>query len=143
MFRQENPRIRDLAGLTPFAGCSRRQLEEVNRLSDDVSCPAGTHLMKEGAAGRECFVIAEGEAVVTIAGSEVARLGPGDIVGEMAVLDREPRSATVLATTPLRAVVMTNLQFAAVADTCPSVARRVMGTLAQRLREVQAASAAA
>jgi CRP-like cAMP-binding protein len=139
VFRQENPRIRELAELAPFDACSRRELQEIARLSDDVTCPEGTRLTREGAAGRECFVIAEGEAVVTIAGDEVARLGPGDIVGEMAVLDREPRSATVVATTPLRAVVMTNLQFAAIADLCPSVARRVMGTLAQRLRDVQAA----
>lgn len=139
MFRRENPRIAELAGLAPFSACTRRQLEEINRLSDDVWCPEGTRLIREGAAGRECFVIAEGEAVVTIGGDEVARLGPGDIVGEMALLDREPRSATVVAATPLRAVVMTNLQFAAVADLCPSVAKKVMGTLAHRLREVQAA----
>ncbi len=139
MLRRDNPRIRELGELAPFRGCSRRQLEEVARLSDNVDIPEGTPLMREGASGRECFVIAEGEAVVTIAGHDVALLGPGDIVGEMAVLDREPRCATVVATTPLRAVVMTNLQFVAVADLCPTVARRVMGTLAQRLRNVQAA----
>jgi|SRR5919108_1305800 CRP-like cAMP-binding protein len=139
MFRQGNPRLRELAQLAPFAACSRRELAEINRLSDDVECPEGTRLMREGAAGRECFVIADGEAVVTIGGEEIARLGRGDIVGEMAILDRSPRSATVVATSPLRAVVMTNLQFSAVADLCPSVARQVMGTLAQRLREVQAA----
>lgn len=139
MFRKQNPRIRQLAQLAPFAACTHRQLEEVNRLSDDIECPEGRRLMREGALGRERFVIAEGEAVVTIGGDEIARLGPGDIVGEMAALDREPRSATVVTVTPLRAVVMTNLQFAAVTDHCPSVAMQVMGTLAQRLREAQAA----
>lgn len=139
MFRSPDPRIEMLGRLAPFAGCSRRQLEDVARLSDEVELPAGTELTTEGASGRECFVIAEGEAVVRIRGREVARVGPGDIVGEMALLDRRPRSATVVADGPVRAIVMTGLQFATVADHCPNVARRVMGTLAQRLREVQAA----
>jgi CRP-like cAMP-binding protein len=139
MFRKPDPRIDTLARLEPFSACSRRQLEDIARQSDEISLRAGSELMREGTSGRECFVIAEGEAVVRIRGREVARLGPGDIVGEMALLDLRPRSATVVATEPVKAIVMTGLQFAAVADHCPSVARRVMGTLAQRLREVQAA----
>lgn len=139
MFRGSNPRIGAISRIEPFADCSRAELESVARNSDDVALREGEILMREGTTGRECFFIAEGEAVVRIDGRIVATLGPGDIVGEMAVLDHEPRSATVVATTPLRAIVMTARQFSGVADSCPSVTRRVMGTLAQRLRVVQAA----
>jgi CRP-like cAMP-binding protein len=139
MFRRSNARAHELSRLEPFTDCSYRQLETVARLTDDVDLREGQILMREDTVGTECFVIAEGEAVVRIGDDEVARLGPGDIVGEMALIDREPRTATVVATTPMRAVVMTTHQFTAVADLCPSVTRRVMTTLAQRLREVQAA----
>jgi CRP-like cAMP-binding protein len=138
MFRK-NPKVGELGRLQLFAACSRRELEEIGRLADEVSVPAGTKLTREGTGGRECFVIAEGEAVVRIKGRDVARVGPGDIVGEMSLLDREPRSATVVATQPLRVFVLTGVQFAKVADHFPSVARRVMQILAHRLREVQAA----
>ncbi len=137
--RRGNPRAKELARLAPFAGCTVPQLEDVARRSDEVERPAGWVLTVEGDVGRECFVIADGEAVVMIDGDEVATLGPGDIVGEMALLDRDRRSATVIATTPLRAVVMTGRQFDAITDRYPSVAMAVMGTLAQRLRDVQAA----
>ncbi len=139
MFRRDNPRAGAIVRLRPFAGCTHSQLETVARHSDDVDLREGQILMREGTSGRECFVIAEGEAVVRIDGEEIATVGPGDIVGEMAVLDHEPRSATVVAKTPIRAIVMTSQQFSAVADSCPSVTKQVMSTLAQRLREVQAA----
>jgi CRP-like cAMP-binding protein len=142
MFGRTNPRTAELHRLTPFAACSPKELEDVARLSDDVRLPEGTVLMREGAVGRECFVIAEGEAVVTIDGDEIAKLGPGEIVGEMSLLDRGPRSATVTAATPLKAVVMSTLQFAAITDECTSVAFEVMETLAQRLREFQSSQAA-
>lgn len=139
MLRERNPKIRDLQRLKPFEACSKRELEDIARLCDETSVPAGATLTQEGAAGRECFVIVEGEAVVRIREREVARVGPGDIVGEMSLLNREPRSATVVATEPLTVFVMTAAQFAEVAARCPSVASRVMQTLAQRLREAQAA----
>jgi CRP-like cAMP-binding protein len=80
-----------------------------------------------------------GHATVEIGGEEVATLEAGDIVGEMALLEREPRVATVTATDDVRALVLTPNGFNAVLDASPTVARRVMATLAQRLRDVQAA----
>ena len=139
MFARSNPRVGAISRLEPFAGCSPDELERVARHSDDVDLREGQILMREGTSGRECFFIAEGEAVVRIDDEVIATVGPGEVVGEMAVLDHEPRSATVVAATPIRAIVMTAQQFSAVADSCPSVAKRLMGTLAQRLREVQAA----
>ena len=93
----------------------------------------------EDEVGHECFVIISGEAVVLIEDEEVARLGPGDIVGEMALLEHDRRVATVIAATPLRALVMTIHEFNQITDRCPSVTMALMAMLSQRLRDVQAA----
>jgi CPA1 family monovalent cation:H+ antiporter len=123
-----------------FSACSSRELQVIARLVDETLVPAGTVLTRQHTPGHECFVIVEGAAVVRIGGAEVAELGPGDIVGEMALLESEPRTATVVTTTRSRLLVMTRRTFTAVLDSSPHVARRVMRTLARRLRDVQSAA---
>jgi CRP-like cAMP-binding protein len=123
-----------------FSACPRKELDAISGLVDEVRIPAGTVLTEQGTAGRECFVIIEGQADVKIGNRRVALLGPGDIVGEMALLESEPRTATVVTKTPARVLVMTRPTFTAVIDRSPHVARRVMQTLAHRLREVQSAA---
>ncbi len=140
-FTKKDERIEALWGLDVFSGCSHRQLERIASLADEARLPEGTELMHEGHTGRECFVLLDGEADVRIKGKRIARLAPGDIVGEMALLENEPRSATVIAKTAVRALVLTPKAFNAMLDCAPGVARRVMRTLAHRLREVQAAAA--
>lgn len=132
-------RIAELAKIPLFAECTTRELEQVSRLTDVVTLPAGRVLMREGRIGHECFVLAEGEAVVTMSGQRLAKLGPGEIVGEMAVLEAKPRVATVTARTDVRAFVMTSVAFASVLDHCPTVGRNILATVAHRLREYQAA----
>jgi CRP-like cAMP-binding protein len=139
MFRKKDPWLDELREVPVLSACNRRELEIVGRNADEVQLPAGAVLTREGAVGHECFILTEGEAVVTMRGRKIARLGRGAIIGEMAAIDNKPRSATVATTKPTRVLVMTNRQFAAIAEQCPSVARKVMRTLAQRLREVQAA----
>jgi CRP/FNR family cyclic AMP-dependent transcriptional regulator len=132
-------RVQQLADVPTFSQCTRPQLELIARRSDEVHIPEGATLMREGRTGRECFVLLEGEAIVTIGSEAMAVLGPGDIAGEMAVIEHEPRSATVTAWSPVRALVFTTQEFDSVLDHVPAVAMRVMQTLAQRLRAVQAA----
>jgi CRP-like cAMP-binding protein len=115
-----------------FEGLSRKQLTEVARLSDDLEVPAGTVLCEEGARGREFFVIIEGEAKVTRGGRRVATVGAGDFFGEIALLERVNRTATVTATTPLRFFVITAQAFAAVRDADPTVERKLLHALARR-----------
>jgi len=146
---RKDARTEQLRTLELFADCPPSQLELVARRSDEVSFPEGTMLMREGRTGHECFVLLEGEAIVSI-GNEAAGgrggvprvmavLGPGDIAGEMAVLEHEPRTATVTAWSPVRALVFSTQEFDSVLDHVPAVAMRVMRSLAQRLRAVQAA----
>lgn len=139
LFSRRDGRIEQLAEVEVFSACNQRQLERIAALTDETRLPAGTTLMREGQAGRECFVLLEGEADVKIRGKRIAHLEPGDIVGEMALLEQEPRIATVVTSTPVRALVLTAKSFNAMLDAAPAVARRVMRTLAHRLREVQAA----
>jgi CRP-like cAMP-binding protein len=131
--------VQQLAEVHTFAACSQPQLELIARMSDEVHFPEGATLMREGRTGRECFILLDGEAIVTIGNEALAVLGPGDIAGEMAVIEHEPRVATVTAWSPVRALVFTTQEFDSVLDHVPAVAMRVMQTLAARLRAVQAA----
>lgn len=140
MLGRTDRRVEDLEDNPLFSACTRRELQEISRLMDEARFEAGTTLMAQGRAGRECFVILEGEASVVMDSCEIARAGPGEIVGEMALLEQEPRCATVVAATPLRALVMTRPTFTAVLDASPAVARRLLRLLAQRLRDSQSAA---
>jgi CRP-like cAMP-binding protein len=122
-----------------FAGCNSRELETVGRLSDEIRLREGAVLTAQGEPGRECFVLLSGGADVKIGSRMVAHIGPGEIVGEMALLESRPRTATVVTTELTRVLVMTRPAFTAVLEKCPNLARRVMRTLAGRLRDVQAA----
>jgi CRP-like cAMP-binding protein len=115
-----------------FEGLSRKQLEHLARLSDDLDSPAGTVLCKEGSVGREFFVIVDGEAEVTKAGQHVATLGAGDFFGEIALIERINRVATVTAATPLRFFVISSRAFDSVLETDPTIERKVLRALARR-----------
>ena len=136
---RHDERIEHLEQVELFSSCSPSQLELVAKNSDEVHFAAGAELMHEGSTGRECFVLLSGEAFVTIDDEPVALIGPGDVVGEMAVLEHEPRVATVTAWSPVDALVFSTQEFDSVLDHVPAVTMRVMRMLAQRLRAVQAA----
>jgi len=116
-----------------FEGLSRKQLAHLARLSDDLDTPAGTVLCKEGSRGREFFVIVDGEAEVTRGGRHVATLGADDFFGEVALVDRVNRTATVTAVTPLRFFVISDRAFDSVLDTDPTIERKVLRALARRV----------
>jgi CRP/FNR family transcriptional regulator, cyclic AMP receptor protein len=115
-----------------FEGLSRKQLAEIARLSDDVDVPAGTVLCKEGSRAREFFVVVDGKADVTKGGRHLASVGAGDFFGEIALLERVSRTATVTAVTPLRFFVISDRAFKSVLDTDPTIERKVLRALARR-----------
>lgn len=131
--------IERLAEVPLFSSCTTRQLEVIARNSIELVFRPGTKLAVEGKSGHECFILLEGEAEVTIGGRLVANIGPGDITGEMALLEKLPRSATVKALTPIRAMVMSRTDLNNVIEAVPAVARKMLRVMAGRLREVQAA----
>jgi len=134
-FRQDT-KMAALSGSPLFEGLSRRQLGQIARLSDDLEVPAGTVLCEEGARGREFFVIIAGEAEVTRGGQPVARIGAGDFFGEIALLERVKRTATVTALTPLSFFVISSSAFGSVLDADPTIERRLLHALARRLLSI-------
>ena len=105
--------------------------------------PAGKVLTKEGTVGREFFFIVEGKAVVRRNNRKVATLGPGQYFGEMALLDKRPRSATVVSETEMTLLVLGQRQFNAVLEAVPGLARKLLVAMAMRLREADEKAMAA
>lgn len=91
-------------------------------------------LSTEGTAGLECFVIADGTARVTIGGKKVGEVGPGECVGEMALLDGGPRSATVTAESPMNVYALPVSEFRSLLRASPAILGKIATSLAQRLR---------
>jgi len=120
---RKDAKIELLAAVPLFADCSKRELRTVAEATDEVVVPAGYDLTKEGAAGREFVVIVEG----------AAELGNGDFLGEIALVSRGPRTATVRTTQPTHALVITASSFRALLRKTPSMQWKVMEALAERL----------
>ena len=116
-----------------FARCSRAELKEIALLADEIDLHEGKEMTREGAPGREFFVLLDGTADVKKKSRRVNRLGPGDFFGEIALVSREPRTATVIATSPVRALVITDRSFRRLLDDAPQVQTKVMEAMAERL----------
>jgi CRP/FNR family transcriptional regulator, cyclic AMP receptor protein len=116
-----------------FEGCSRQELETIARLADEIELPAGRALTREGASGREFVVLVSGSATVERGGETIATLGPGDFLGEIALLTRSKRTATVTTTEPTRVLVLTDRAFRDLNDRIPAMATRTWAATAARL----------
>ncbi|MDP1805894.1 MAG: cyclic nucleotide-binding domain-containing protein [Acidimicrobiales bacterium] len=127
-----------LASVSLFSACSKKELEAVSRASDEVNLAAGSVLCEQGTVGREAFVLVEGSAEVARNGKKVAAIGPGTCVGELSLLDHGPRTATVTATTDLKVLVIGVREFAAIIDDVPTIAHKLMRSLAGLVRELDA-----
>lgn len=125
-----------LATVPLFSACSKRELGKIAKAGDELTVDDGFVLTSQGDAGRECYVIVEGKAIVRRGNRKVATLGPGDCVGELALLDHGPRTATVVADGPMTLFVIGARQFAGVIDEVPALSRKVMAYLATRIREL-------
>ena len=128
-----------IGGVGLFAGLNQREIARVASLVDELNVDPGHVMCREGKPGNEFFVIAAGRAEATLRGDHLAYLGPGAFFGEMSLLDRGPRSATVTATTPMHLLVLDARSFLGLLAEHPGVARKVMRGLAERLRESEAA----
>jgi len=124
----------DLIKHTPlFANCSKRELEEIAHLADEIDLREGKEMTRQGSPGREFFVLLEGEAEVTKDGRVINHLSGGDFFGEIALVDDSPRTATVTATTPVRALVITDRSFRRLLKDQPELQSKVLAALAARL----------
>ena len=123
-----------LIGKVPlFEQCSKRELEEVAKIADEIDLDAAKPLMREGDPGREFFVLLEGTAEVTRDGEQINTLGPGDFFGEIALISQGPRTATVTTTSPVRALVITERSFRRLVEQSPEIERKVLAAAVDRL----------
>lgn len=126
-----------LGSVPLFEGLSRRELKTVYEAGKEVSFDEGKHIVEEGATGVGFHLILEGEAHVLVGGDKQAVLGAGDYFGEMSLLDGGPRSATVMAATPVHTLTLASWAFVPLVDKNPSIARKMLVELSRRLRNVE------
>lgn len=139
MARRRDPKIDRLSQVQLFSECSKKDLSRIARLVEEIEVPASRVLIRQGDPGREAFVVSEGRARATIRGKKGAELGAGDCFGEMALLHSAPRTATVTAETDMRLLVIGSREFSTLIEDVPSVGRRVLAALADRLRDAERA----
>lgn len=118
-----------------FDGFTDDELARVAELADEVEAEAGAELTDQGRPGQECFVLLHGRANVFVGDDLVATLEEGSMVGEMALIDHRPRSATVIAETPMELLAFNTKSFRSLLDEMPKASQRVMSLLSTRLQE--------
>lgn len=135
-------RVDLLRGLPLFELCSKRDLRRIAALAVERELDEGTELIREGEPAGEFYVVVEGAVDVRRRGRRIARLGAGSFVGEIALLSRSPRTATVVAATPLRVLAISGRDFVALLDSLPELWLKVARTLADRVDADEAMDAA-
>ncbi len=136
------PKDLDLSTIWLFSTCSTRDLRTIRKATEEVTVPAGRVLCEEGTIGREFFLIVDGHATVSRNGQIMATLGPGQYFGELALLDRRPRSATVVSDSEMLLLVLGQRQFNGILDAVPALSHKLLAAMATRLRESDQKAAA-
>ena len=121
---------RQLAQMPAFTGCSVRDLTELAKRSLRSSVPARWPLIHQETPADACYIVLDGTASVSVAGAEVATLGPGSVVGEMALANRQLRNATVTSTTPLDLLHIEAAEFARLVDGRPALREALLARAA-------------
>lgn len=125
--------VKQLEGVGLFSSLSKSELEKLSRWTDDLTVREGEELATEGRFAHEFFMIEDGVAKVLQGGKEIAELGPGDFFGEIALLETERRTATVVAATEMHVIVMFQREFRQMESEMPAVADRIRAAIRARL----------
>jgi CRP-like cAMP-binding protein len=119
-----------------FSRCNKKQLAAIATLADLIDMPAGKLLVREGSLGRDFMVIVDGAVDVSRQGHKINALGPGDFIGEMALISGAPRNATVTTTRPSSLLVVTERQFWDLLEQTPGMQMSVIKALGERLQSL-------
>jgi CRP/FNR family cyclic AMP-dependent transcriptional regulator len=128
--------LKYLAEVPLFSACSNKELQKIAKASDEIAIEAGRVLVEQDGVGREAYVVIDGEASVKRGNRRIASMGPGDHFGELALLDGGPRTATVVAETPMKVLVLGQREFAGLLDEVPGLAHKILANLASQIREL-------
>jgi CRP/FNR family transcriptional regulator, cyclic AMP receptor protein len=130
---RHNEKVEVIKSVPLFQHCSKKEIADVARLADEIDLPEGKVLTREGQQGHEFFALVDGSATVVRNGRKVATMGPGSFFGEIALIRRVPRTATVTATSPVRALVIEARAFRSLIERTPSISLKVLEALAERM----------
>jgi CRP-like cAMP-binding protein len=133
----QGDKIERLKDVPMFEACSQRQLRSVARIARVFDVAAGTPLTRAGEPGDEFFLIIDGTARAKVSVEKHVVLHPGEFFGEMSLLDGGPRSATVVADTPIRLLVISRRHFSALLKDVPGLIETLLVTLSQRVRQAE------
>jgi len=127
-----------LGKVTLFEGVKQKDLKKLANEAHEVSFAAGTTLTEDDGFGTTFFVVVEGTLEVSVSGTQIRTLTPGDYFGEMALIDRDTRSATVTASSDTRCLVFSRPVFRPFAHNHPEVAWALLERMVARVREAEA-----
>jgi CRP/FNR family transcriptional regulator, cyclic AMP receptor protein len=134
---KQDARIELLRNVWLFERCTNKELDALARVATPVDLPAGRVLATQGEQGREFFVVVSGKVEAARDGVAIGTLGPGSFFGEMSLLERAPRVASVTTTEPTCVLVLTAGEFDELVASMPSVDRKMLIVLANRLRDIE------
>lgn len=123
-----------LASVPLFAGLAKKELRHLLNETQEERFPAGKVIVTEGGQGGRFFVIVSGRASVISGKKVIATLGSGDSFGEVSIIDKGPRTATVKAETELRALTITSWNFLALLEENWTMTRKILVQLCDRIR---------
>lgn len=130
---RKNAKIELIKNVPLFRHCTRKQLDEIAAIADELDLKEGAMLTREGRSGREFFVIVEGEADVVKGDEWLNSLSRGEFLGEIALVTGQPRTASVKAASPMRVLVITRQNFSRLLDHSPDIQGKVLRSVAERL----------
>jgi CRP-like cAMP-binding protein len=130
-----------LAQVPLFASLSKKEIRQISQLATPLEQPAGSVLVQEGKIGHEFIIVLDGEIEIRKGDQVIATRGPGSYIGEIALIDHRPRTATVVATTPVSIEVIGQREFAGLLEEVPELSQQLLATVARRLADLDAKTA--
>lgn len=132
---RQDAKLALLKGVPMFEGFSKKELIAVSRATEQLEYGEGEVLARQNSVGNEAYVVVDGSITVRRNGRKVASLGPGDVAGEMALIDNEPRSADLVAAQESVVLYISRREFSGLLEANTKLMSKVLRTLSQRLRE--------
>ena len=132
-----NAKLELLRHVPLFAGCKTSALEDIGRLADEVDVPDGYAIVREGTFGEQFVLIVEGRVRIERGGRTVRTMGPGEFLGEIALIDHGRTTATATSEGPAKLFVLSHQGFDSLLDQSPSIRLEIMSALASRVRQLE------